>query len=156
MIDRRHDQIISTARCTSAQRITSLKKISGGISPSQAVLATLRRFSRALDYHFAVHCLLADARAGTPYGAELELGGMTGEHGSMVEPFQLFEAFPGKAVRTHRRQSCKSTPRSHPWGFRRGVQSGNRGPVRYAGSCPRISNPGAVGSDRNPKVRADW
>jgi Conjugal transfer protein TraD len=44
MIDRHRDQIIYTARRTSARRISapSLKKISGGITPSQTVSTTLQ------------------------------------------------------------------------------------------------------------------
>src|SRR5579864_5333308 len=45
MIDRHRDQIIYTARRTSARRISapSLEKISGGTIPSQLVLMTLQR-----------------------------------------------------------------------------------------------------------------
>jgi hypothetical protein len=44
MIDRHRDQIIDTAKRTSARRISapSLKKISGGITPSQTVPVTLQ------------------------------------------------------------------------------------------------------------------
>ena len=44
MIDRHRDQIIYTAKRTSARRISapSLEKISGGTTPSQAVLTTLQ------------------------------------------------------------------------------------------------------------------
>ena len=43
MIDRHRDQIIDTAKRTSERRISapSLEKISGGTTPSQAVLAAL-------------------------------------------------------------------------------------------------------------------
>jgi Conjugal transfer protein TraD len=47
MIDRHRDEIIYTAKRTSARRISapSLEKISGGTTPSQAVLTTLRHYA---------------------------------------------------------------------------------------------------------------
>src|SRR5579859_2033583 len=47
MIDRHQGQIIYTAKRTSARRISapSLEKISGGTTPSQAVLTTLRLYA---------------------------------------------------------------------------------------------------------------
>jgi hypothetical protein len=47
MIDRHRDRIIYTAKRTSARRISapSLKKISGGTSPSQTVRATLQHYA---------------------------------------------------------------------------------------------------------------
>jgi hypothetical protein len=44
MIDRHRDEIIYTAKLTSARRISapSLEKFSGGTTPSQAVLTTLQ------------------------------------------------------------------------------------------------------------------
>jgi Conjugal transfer protein TraD len=48
MIDRHRDQIIYTAKRTSERRISapSLEKFSGGITASQAVLATLQRYAQ--------------------------------------------------------------------------------------------------------------
>src|SRR6202000_2162644 len=47
MIDRHRDEIIYTAKRTSARRISapSLEKISGGTTPSQAVLTTFRHYA---------------------------------------------------------------------------------------------------------------
>jgi len=49
MIDRHRDEIIYTAKRTSARRISapSLEKFSGGTTPSQAVLTTLQIIPRA-------------------------------------------------------------------------------------------------------------
>jgi hypothetical protein len=48
MIDRHRDQIIYTAKRTSARRISapSLEKVSGGITASQRVLTTLQLYAR--------------------------------------------------------------------------------------------------------------
>ena len=48
MIDRHRDRIIYTAKRTSERRISapSLEKISGGITPSQAVPATLQHYAQ--------------------------------------------------------------------------------------------------------------
>jgi hypothetical protein len=47
MIDRHRDQIIDTAKRTSERRISapSLKKFSGGITPSQAIPVTLQHYT---------------------------------------------------------------------------------------------------------------
>jgi hypothetical protein len=49
MIDRHRDRIIGTAERTSERRISapSLKKISGGITPSQTVPATLQHYAQS-------------------------------------------------------------------------------------------------------------
>src|SRR5579872_5620454 len=74
MIDRHRDQIIYTAKRTSARRISapSLEKISGGTTASQAVLTTLRHCAGRSAIISALTLMEATMRKPRDFDAELK------------------------------------------------------------------------------------
>jgi hypothetical protein len=74
MIDRHRDQISGTAERTSERRISapSLEKISGGISPSQAVLTTLQHCAAGSTIISTSTLMEATMRKPRDFDAELK------------------------------------------------------------------------------------